>query len=118
VSFVLVTHFKYLFYYSFVGSLVWFRNLFTMISKKYLFINRLFVVRLVESSFVFSYSVVYKLFDKGVIELVGPFGIVSSIQSVLYSQYKLQSGLVYHYSGFLLIMLICSIHFFFDFLFI
>ena len=118
VTFLLVTYFKYFFYYSFIGSLLWFRQLFTIIIKKYLFINRLFIVRFVESSFSFSYNVVYRLFDKGVIEFIGPFGIVSSIKSVLFSQYKLQSGLVYHYAGFLLLMLIFSIHFFFDFLFI
>jgi hypothetical protein len=91
--------------------------LFTLISKKYIFINRLIIVRFVESTFSFSYNVVYRLFDKGVVEFIGPFGIVSSIQSVLFSQYKLQSGLVYHYAGFVLLMLIFSIHVFFDFLF-
>lgn len=88
-----------------------------MINKKYIFINRLFVYNFVRNGFVFSYNTVYKLFDKGLIEFIGPFGIVSTIKSLLYSQYKLQSGLIYHYSGFLFLMLIFLLHFFFDFLY-
>jgi len=116
-SVIIVTHFKYFIYYSVIGSLVWFKQLFVMINKKYLFINRLFTVELVNKFFLFSYSVTYTLFDKGFIEFMGPFGIVSSIKNMLYSQYKLQSGLIYHYAGFLFLMLILFIHFFFDFLY-
>lgn len=85
-----------------------------MINKKYLFINRLFIFTFIRNSFSFSYNYIYILFDKGFIEFVGPFGIVSSIKNVLFSQSKLQSGLIYHYSGFMFLMLIFLLHFFFD----
>lgn len=113
----LLVYFKYFFYYSIVGSINWFKNLFFLINKKYLFINRLLVYNSINNGFIFSYNTIYKLFDKGLIEFIGPFGIVSTIKNVLYSQYKLQSGLIYHYSGFLFLMLIFLLHFFFDFLY-
>lgn len=92
----------------------WLKNTFLIINKKYLFINRLFVHDFIKKCFSFSYDTVYKLFDKGLIEFIGPFGMVSTIKQLLYSQYKLQSGLIYHYSGFLFIMLIFMLHFLFD----
>ena len=114
VSIFLLLYFKTFFYYNIIGSLSWFRNLFIMINKKYLFINRLFIFTFIRNSFSFSYNYIYILFDKGFIEFVGPFGIVSSIKNVLFSQSKLQSGLIYHYSGFMFLMLIFLLHFFFD----
>jgi len=117
ISLILLTFFRYFFYYSFIGSLLWFKQLFIIVSKKYLFINRLIQLPLLNCSFNFSYNTTYKLFDKGIVEFIGPFGIVSSIKHLLFSQYRLQSGLIYHYSGFIFLMLIFFIHIFFDFLF-
>jgi hypothetical protein len=91
-------------------------ELFTMISKKFIFFNRLFVVPLLRNAFKFSYKVTYKLVDKGIIELLGPSGIVSGIKAVIQSQYRLQTGFIYHYSGIIFIMLIPFMHMLFEFL--
>lgn len=116
-SIYILTSCKYFFYYSITGTLSWFRNLFVTINKKYLFINRLLVIKLLNKSFYFSYNVAYKMFDKGLIEFIGPFGVISAIRNILVSQYKMQSGLIYHYSGFLFLMLIFLLHLFFDYLY-
>lgn len=57
------------------------------------------------------YSVVLKskdlfffLFDKGLIELIGPYGVSSQVQSIFYIK-KLQSGFLYHYLGYIYISL-------------
>lgn len=58
---------------------------------------------------VFSYNVMLKLLDKGIIDFLGPYGIVrfSSANMNLLSQ--LQTGFVYHYAG---IVLNCILLFF------
>lgn len=62
-----------------------------------------------------SYNTIYKYIDKGVLELVGPFGIVNCIRQLMLPQHILQTGLIYHYSGLLCIMLIVLVHTVLDF---
>lgn len=63
-----------------------------------------------------AYYVFYRFLDKGVIELVGPFGIVYTAQNVMYMQKKMQTGLVYHYSGYMLLFFFISVHVTYEFL--
>ena len=53
--------------------------------------------------FKIGYSVSYKFIDRGVFELLGPFGLSSSITKVASDAYKLQSGYLYHYTFSILI---------------
>lgn len=46
----------------------------------------------------FSYVITYKVLDRGLIEMIGPTGIVDSVGSISRRFSKLQSGQVYHYS--------------------
>lgn len=61
-----------------------------------------------------SYNTMYKLFDKGLIEFVGPFGITHGIKQLVMPQHILQSGLIYHYAGFFFIALMIVIHIILD----
>src|ERR1700722_12458592 len=99
----MLVHFRYLFHYNLISSRLWYRQLLVTVSRKYLFVNRLLILPAINTAFHISYEWVYKMFDKGLLEFVGPFGIVSAIRDALASQYRLQSGLVYHYAGFLFI---------------
>lgn len=60
--------------------------------------------------FSLAYTIFYKVVDKGIIELLGPFGIVLSIQNALFVQQTVQTGLVYHYAGYILLCIICVTH--------
>ena len=113
-SVLLVTFFKYFFMYAVVGSLIWIRQLFTLVCKKYLFINRIIMYPFISSIMRVSYNTLYKLFDKGLIEFVGPFGITHCIKQLVMPQHILQSGLIYHYAGFFFIALMVVIHILLD----
>ncbi len=117
ISIYAFSYFKHFIYYSIVGSLPWLGSIYTFVGRKYIFINRLVVTKLVQFSFSFSYAAAYKLFDKGLIEFVGPFGIVAATKEIIFSQSRIQSGLIYHYSGFILLMLVLVSHFFYDHLY-
>ena len=53
-----------------------------------------------------SLNFTFKLFDKGLIELFGPYGIVKVTSYFINSVSKIQTGLIYHYSGFIILGLI------------
>jgi hypothetical protein len=92
--------------------------LFRSITRKYAFINRLLIVPVIRGSTTFAYDVAYKMFDKGLVEFIGPFGVVSGIRNLLRLQGKVQSGLLYHYSGFILIIIIILVHILIDTLYL
>jgi proton-translocating NADH-quinone oxidoreductase chain L len=50
----------------------------------------------------FSYEVTFKLIDKGILEVFGPFGMYNALTFVSEQLRRLQSGLVYHYAIFIL----------------
>jgi NADH-ubiquinone oxidoreductase chain 5 len=93
-----------------LGSVTWVRHLYTIIAKKYVFINRLVLHPAVNRIMIFAYEVTYKCLDKGIVEFVGPFGITHSIAHLAKPQYLLQSGLIYHYPGFMFIFIMIIIH--------
>jgi len=101
-----------------LGIASWTKQLFIIVSKKYLFINRLVILGGIHALFPAAYGIFYKLIDKGIVELIGPFGIVSAIQHLLHVQHRVQTGLVYHYAGYILIGIIIVTHFLVDSFFI
>jgi NADH-ubiquinone oxidoreductase chain 5 len=54
-------------------------NLHYSISKKYIYINRLFLYNNIKMLFDTSYIVMYKLIDKGMLEIFGPYGITYNL---------------------------------------
>jgi len=60
-----------------------------------------------------GYHTTFKLLDKGIIEILGPYGIASIIRYTVDRARYLQSGLIYHYtfimvSGLILLLLVIS----------
>jgi NADH-ubiquinone oxidoreductase chain 5 len=62
----------------------------------------------------FGYNIAFSLLDKGIIEILGPYGISSFVTRLLNLNRYTQTGYLYHYSG---LFLICVLIFFFYFLF-
>jgi len=75
----------------------------------YLFLNKRWLFDKVYNEFVakkimsFGYNISFKTLDKGTFEILGPYGIATSITEWISQLKKLQSGFIYHYA---LIMLI------------
>jgi len=51
----------------------------------------------------FGYFVSFRTIDKGIVEMLGPYGVVSSFSSLMKKASKLQTGLIYHYAFIMLI---------------
>jgi NADH-ubiquinone oxidoreductase chain 5 len=98
-----------------------FSNMFFNISKSsiiqflYLFLNRKwFFDRLQNESFVkalinFGYSTSYKVLDKGIIEIVGPTGVIYLVTKISNQLSKLQSGFIHFYVFFMFVGVILFI---------
>jgi len=84
----------------------WINNLFFFLNRKYLFFNKNIIYPLIDLMNYISLNLTFKLFDKGLIELFGPFGIIKIINYFITSTSKIQTGLIYHYSGFIILGLI------------
>ena len=84
-------------------------NLYYAIAKKYIYINRIFMYKSINNTFKSSYIFMYKLIDKGFLEIIGPYGIVYNLYNIAIKIGKLQSGYIYHYIGYIFIVLILFI---------
>lgn len=92
----------------------WLFNLFVFFSQKWIFFNKLFIYVLID--FLFSFSLfIYFFLEKGVLEKIGPYGIVRSINFFSNKYISITKGLIYHYIGFLLVGLFLVLHFFYFF---
>jgi hypothetical protein len=89
---------------------MWIKQVCVLIGKKYLFINRSVLSILFAKCVTFSYYIFYRYVDKGIFELIGPFGLVNAIRSILVAQFKMHTGLIYHYAGYILLTLILLTH--------
>jgi hypothetical protein len=74
------------------------------IQSRYAIVRRL-VTRVSVRTLDMSYHRIYRLFDKGMVEFIGPFGIVHSLTTLMDAQRIIQTGFVYHYAGFILLTL-------------
>jgi len=86
--------------------------LYTFFNKKYYF-DIVYNSYIVHTLLSFGYNISFKLFDRGFIELFGPYGISTSILSFTSKLSKLQSGYIYHYMFLFFIALSFFIAFFF-----
>lgn len=81
------------------------------VNKKMLFFNRLWINNFLGFFFYESYKHTYKLVDKNIFEIIGPFGIIYNIRCILNKLIFFQSGLIYHYLGIILLFILYSIYF-------
>ena len=71
-------------------------SIYHFLSKKWYFDE--FYNRIISKSILhFSYHISFKTLDRGVIELIGPLGIVYLIKKLSLNISKAQTGLIYHY---------------------
>jgi proton-translocating NADH-quinone oxidoreductase chain L len=78
------------------------RNIYIFLNKRWLF-DKVYNDWLGYPSLSFGYHVSFKGLDKGVIELIGPTGIMQGFQEILRQVRSFQTGFVYHYALLMLI---------------
>jgi proton-translocating NADH-quinone oxidoreductase chain L len=102
---------KFLFYLkiSFISNEI----LYQFFNKKYIVLNKNIYYPLIDFFFKFSYYSMYKLFDKGIIEVFGPFGITRLINQLILMNSKINSGLIYHYFGIIVLSFLILVGLFF-----
>lgn len=74
---------KNIFYLKISNLVIEFIYLF--LNKKYLFLNKNVFYPIINVMFRFSYNSMYKLFDKGIIEIIGPYGISFSLNKFIFN---------------------------------
>jgi proton-translocating NADH-quinone oxidoreductase chain L len=84
------------------------RSLYTFLNKRWFF-DKVYNDFVARSFLSFGYSYSFKLLDKGVLEILGPFGIVATLRKVIPGFTGIQTGFLYHYAlamlfGLLLLM--------------
>jgi NADH-ubiquinone oxidoreductase chain 5 len=83
--------------------------------KFYIFINRKWLFDKLQNEFFsitllrFSYSITYKIIDKGLIEFIGPSGFSKLVLKFSNSIIKIQSGLLNHYTFLMFVSLVLFI---------
>jgi proton-translocating NADH-quinone oxidoreductase chain L len=87
----------------------WTDSFYTFFNKKYILLNKNIYYPIINLFFRFSYDSMYKLFDKGIIEVLGPFGIVSILNKAIVTNTKMQTGMVYHYFGLMVLSILLFI---------
>jgi NADH-ubiquinone oxidoreductase chain 5 len=78
------------------------RQLYKFLNKKWYFdeiYNALFIFPILS----FGYRITFRLIDRGIIEIFGPYGIASTIRELTSKTSQIQTGFVYHYAFLMLI---------------
>ena len=78
------------------------KNLYNFLNKKWFF-DKIYNEQFGQFFFNVGYTISYKLIDRGLIELLGPFGFVRILTKTARIISKLQSGFIYHYTFLFLI---------------
>jgi len=86
-----------IFYAYFIKTSVLGRSIYTFLNKRWLF-DKVYNDLFVKQSLSFGYEFSFKTLDKGIIEILGPYGISQTVQSLSRQISKIQSGFVYHYA--------------------
>jgi len=66
-------------------------------SKKWYFDN-IYSKYIVNNGFYLGYYVSFKVIDRGLLELIGPFGFIQNLKTLINRISNLQSGFIYHYA--------------------
>jgi NADH-ubiquinone oxidoreductase chain 5 len=69
---------------------------YNFLNKKWFF-DKLHQECISQRLFIFGYSTSYKLIDRGIFEIIGPYGLSFLVPKVGFHLQKLQSGYLYHY---------------------
>jgi NADH-ubiquinone oxidoreductase chain 5 len=80
-------------------------KIYTMLNKRWLF-DKIYNDFIAQKSLNFGYHISFKTLDKGFFEIIGPFGISRLFKQLTRYLARLQSGMIYHYAGVMLIGLI------------
>jgi len=105
-------------YFYTIKKTSWFKAIYNFLNRKWYF-DRLYNEFIGQNSLNLSYHFSYKHLDRGIIEKLGPSGIVSSINYTIEQLINLQSGHIYHYlflflfSTFFLIFIVLNISHFY-----
>lgn len=73
------------------------KKLYTFLSNKW-HIDQLYNTVIVEKVLRWGYTITYKILDRGLIEKIGPTGIIETVTSLAVTSSKIHSGQIYHYS--------------------
>lgn len=87
-------------------SWTWAINIFHILTEKYIFYNKLFIEPLTFKMLNFALHISYKTFDKGLIELFGPFGITTLISKKVFNYNKYQTNYIFHFLNIMLIFIL------------
>lgn len=82
-----------------------FYYIYSFFSKKWYFDN-IYVYFIVDTIFHFGYKISFKMIDRGLLELIGPLGIVRLFNELSKKISKMQSGFIYHYALLMVIGLV------------
>ena len=73
------------------------KSLYLFLNKRWLF-DKVYNDFIVSQGLTFGYKVSFQTLDKGVIEILGPYGIAHTFQKLSQQISKIQSGFIYHYA--------------------
>jgi len=84
------------------------RKLYTFLNKKWFF-DKIYNEFINQSFLNFGYKISYKAIDRGIIEMIGPFGLTKTVLNNSNILAKLQNGSIYDYSFWMFLGLIFSL---------
>jgi len=77
------------------------KKIYNFFNKKWFF-DKIYNEYISQFFFIISYTITYKIIDRGIIEVLGPMGLSSLIVKKAWHISKLQTGYLYHYTFFIL----------------
>jgi NADH-ubiquinone oxidoreductase chain 5 len=80
-------------------------KLYAFLNKKWYF-DKIYNECLNKPLFSFGYFISFRGIDKGIVEILGPYGAVNSFSSMMKKASKLQTGFIYHYAFIMLVGII------------
>lgn len=81
----------------------WFVGLARFFVRKYIFFNKFFIFNFSINILRFSYLISFQYLDKGLFELVGPYGAIRNVSKMARRVKAMQTGLLYHNTGIVLL---------------
>jgi NADH-ubiquinone oxidoreductase chain 5 len=97
-----------IFYYFSIKATSWFKVLYTFFIKKWYF-DRFYNQFVTQGLLSFSYNYSYKTIDRGLVEKIGPFGIIFFVKLLYVNINKLQTGFILNYLIYLCIFIVSFI---------
>jgi NADH-ubiquinone oxidoreductase chain 5 len=80
-------------------------KLYAFLNKKWYF-DKIYNECINKPLFSFGYFISFRGMDKGLVEVLGPYGAVNSFSSMMKKASKLQTGFIYHYAFIMLVGII------------